>query len=63
MSKDEELTEMETAAVMMHEMFLSCCKAGFSEDQAIKLLLGMMAANKPQFLPPQSPNGQGHLNN
>lgn len=61
MGEGEELTEMQAAAVMMHEMFISCCHAGFTEDQAIKLLIGMMGASKPgQFMPPQSPNG--HVN-
>ncbi len=53
------ITDMQAAAIMMHEMFLSCCNAGFTEDQSIKILIGMMNANSPaSFNPPQSPNGQ-----
>ncbi len=56
---DGELTEMQGAAIMMHELFEACCHAGFNEEQAIKILVGMMAANKPQqFMPPQGPNGR-----
>ncbi|GAA4626909.1 hypothetical protein GCM10023196_037070 [Actinoallomurus vinaceus] len=29
-----------TAAIAMHEMFLAYLRAGFTEDQAIKLLVG-----------------------
>lgn len=57
-----DLTEMQQAAVMMHEMFLACCYAGFSEDQAITILIGMMNSNKPAtFMPPPS-NGHGTIN-
>ena len=55
----DELTELEQAATMMHELFEACTNAGFNEEQAIKILVGMMAANSPQkFMPPQGPNGR-----
>lgn len=32
---------LDDAAVMMHELFLSLQKAGFSETQALRLVLGL----------------------
>jgi hypothetical protein len=55
---DSELTELQQAAVMMHEMFLACCQAGFSPEHAIQLIVGMMSATKTLIPPPPSPNGK-----
>jgi hypothetical protein len=34
-------TTLDDATVMMHELFLSLQKAGFSETQALRLVLGL----------------------
>lgn len=39
------LTAMAQAAAAMHEMFRSYVEAGFTEDQAIKLIITFMVAS------------------
>jgi len=34
---------LDTATISMHEMFVSLVKAGFTENQALKLVLGLVS--------------------
>lgn len=36
------MTPFEKGAMIAHELFITLQKAGFNEDQAIKLVIGMM---------------------
>lgn len=41
------VTTIAEGSVFLHELYLSHVKAGFSKDQAMRLLLHTMASNSP----------------
>jgi hypothetical protein len=51
MSRDEDkpprLGELFTAAITLHEMFISLVEAGFTEEQAMELVKAALAAGSP----------------
>jgi hypothetical protein len=43
-----DLSELQGSCVAMHEMFTSLVAAGFSEDQALRLIAAMVAEQQRQ---------------
>ncbi len=56
-SDDQVVSPLVESAIVTHEMYNAYVTAGFTPDQAIKLVVGMMAASAslmPQnWIPPQ----------
>lgn len=38
-ARDQQIHSLDTAAVMIHELFMSYVRAGFTEEQAMRLIL------------------------
>jgi hypothetical protein len=39
------LTALQAAAIELHELFLNLCNAGFSEDQAMRIVTSIACRN------------------
>jgi hypothetical protein len=44
----ESLSPLEVDAANMHELFMALCKAGFTENQALKLVVLVMQNNQDE---------------
>jgi hypothetical protein len=40
----DPLTDLAAAAAQLHELFVSYVEAGFTEDQALRLIIGVITA-------------------
>lgn len=45
---DDPFTPMAAAASQMHEMFLAYVEAGFTRDEALRLIIGIITAGIPK---------------
>lgn len=46
MSESDPITALAAAAVGLHELFVSYMDAGFTEDQALRLVIGVLSIAK-----------------
>ncbi len=52
---ESPISMLDAAAISTHELFRSYVSAGFTEQQALQLIVGMLTASQ-NFLPPQPPS-------